>query len=458
VTRALSDADRDQLRRERLEADRRYNDALTALDASLLTEVPPAPPKVAPIDSALLTRVNDRWRVGDGHPELGAGWRARLGRFVWRIVGPVMQRQQHFNIAIVEHLNGSAAADRQARETLNAMNATLAEQLSANVRFQSRLIQFLQQVTAYVDTKDREHAAAVLADPHEQIRRIESALGAVQQRELVLKRELERAFPSAAVPPGDDRGARLQPSDDRSARLQPSGGGDRINAYKYLHFEQQFRGSEETITGRLAAYVPLFAAARDVLDVGCGRGEFLELLRAAGVTARGVELNHEMAEVCRARGLEVDERDCVSYLESLEDGALGGLFAGQVVEHLEPGYLMRFLELAYHKLRPGSKIVLETINVDYWSAFFGPYLRDITHVRPLPSSTLAFLLEASGFQRIDIRASAPVPESEKLQPLTARAALPDDTRPLVDAFNGNVEKLNAMLFTHFDYAAIGEKV
>ena len=165
-----------------------------------------------------------------------------------------------------------------------------------------------------------------------------------------------------------------------------------------------------------------------------------------------------MAEVCRARGLAVEEGDAVGYLERLPDGALGGLFAAQVVEHLEPAYLLRFLDLAYQKLRPGSKIVLETINVDCWSAFFGPYLRDITHVRPLPSETLRFLLEASGFQRVEIRASVPVPEHEKLQPLTARVDLPADVGPLVEAFNEHVARLNGMFFTHMDYAAVAEKL
>ena len=80
--------------------------------------------------------------------------------------------------------------------------------------------------------------------------------------------------------------------------------------------------------------------------------------------------------------------------------SLGGLFAAQVVEHLEPDYLMRFLDAAYHKLRPGSKIVLETINPACWFAFFSSYIRDITHVRPLHPDTLQYFLRASGFQKV----------------------------------------------------------
>ncbi|MGE5243993.1 MAG: class I SAM-dependent methyltransferase [Betaproteobacteria bacterium] len=453
-TRALGDADRERLRNERAEADRRYNDALTALDALVGAEPPSLPPPVAPPDEALVAPINERWRILPSAPDLGAGWRGRLGRLVWRIVGPIVDRQQTFNAALVEHLNRNIEGERRARETLNGTLTGLDAELASAVRFQSRLVQYLQQITAYVDTKDRESMAAMLADPHEQIRRVETALGLMQQQVAALKREFER---SASVQPGEDaaRGPDRagQPGQSAAAHHHES-----VNAYRYVGFEAQFRGSEREIAARLAAYASLFAGAREVLDVGCGRGELLERLRADGIEARGVELNHEMAEVCRERGLRVEEADAVSFLERLPDAALGGLFAAQVVEHLEPAYLTRFLDLAYRKLRPGSKIVLETINVDCWSAFFGPYLRDVTHVRPLPSATLRFLLEASGFQRIEIRASAPVPERDKLQPLTARVDLPADVRPLADAFNASVERLNGLLFTHLDYAAIGEKV
>src|SRR5262249_58246230 len=100
--------------------------------------------------------------------------------------------------------------------------------------------------------------------------------------------------------------------------------------------------------------------ASDVLDVGRGRGEFLDLRKARATPARGLDLNHEMVEVCRARGLDVAEADAVVYLEGLADGSLGGLFAAQVVEHLEPSCLLRLLDLAFHKLRPGAPILLDT--------------------------------------------------------------------------------------------------
>ena len=131
---------------------------------------------------------------------------------------------------------------------------------------------------------------------------------------------------------------------------------------------------------------------------------------------------------------------------------------------MQPDYLLQLLETAYHKLRPGSKIVLETINPACWFAFFESYIRDITHVRPLHPDTLKYLLIASGFQRIDTRYLVPYPDQSKLRPI---AVPPDGPKATGDGgalpelaltFNENVTKLNRLLFTHLDYAVIGERL
>ena len=194
-----------------------------------------------------------------------------------------------------------------------------------------------------------------------------------------------------------------------------------------------------------------------MLDVGCGRGEFLELLGESGISARGIDLNHEMAEQCRARGLDVTEADAVGYLSTLPDGSLGGIFAAQVVEHLRADYLLQFLELAFHKLRPGGLLVLETLNPACWIAFFESFIRDITHEWPLHPETLKYLVLASGFSRAEIQFRAPIPPQERLQAI----ALPPDANvavaDLVETFNANVDKLNARIYSHLDYAVIGTR-
>ena len=196
-----------------------------------------------------------------------------------------------------------------------------------------------------------------------------------------------------------------------------------------------------------------------MLDVGCGRGEFLDLLATKGIRARGLDLNHEMVEVCRARGLDVTEGDALGYLRTLPDESLGGLIAAQVVEHLEPAYLLQFLDEAQRALRPGSTLVLETINVACWLAFFESYIRDITHVRPLHPDTLKYLVTASGFVDVGVQFGASIDPANRLQPVSraARTAGDDALRSLADTFDGNVERLNRLMFTHLDYAVVARR-
>jgi O-antigen chain-terminating methyltransferase len=290
------------------------------------------------------------------------------------------------------------------------------------------------------------------------------ALGAatsiVQQQATMLKRELDRvaaatgpaAAPSASVP------AAAQPL----AGTSTLAGDASRESWKYPAFEAAFRGSEDDVRARLGTYLPLFSDASDVLDIGCGRGEFLELLREAGVSARGLDLNLEMVEMCRARGLEVTHGDALTHLRALPDESLGGLFAAQVVEHLPPDYLLAFLNEAQRVLRPGAPIALETINVACWYAFFQSYIRDITHSRPLHPETLQYLVTASGFTAAEIQFRVPVPQAERLRrsPALVQEAEGEDKEALLelaDVIDKNVDTLNNLLFTFLDYAVIARR-
>jgi SAM-dependent methyltransferase len=373
------------------------------------------------------------------------------------------------------------------KETVRALESTLAMVADDHRRFieyQTLLILYFQQITPYVDTKDRHVAGlmhglaaglSALGDEfqkrwewmvaHErryenQVNDVRTTLSVMQRAVQTMKREVEetqraRLKPSTTI---TEPTTTEQTHEAPTSQKPSTGAASSLDSYKYVGFEDQFRGSEHDIRERLMAYVPMFEGASDVLDVGCGRGEFLELLRERGVTARGVDVNDEMVAVCRERGLDATAADALSYLNSLPDGTLGGLFAAQVVEHLEPGYLMRFLESAYHKLRPGSKIVLETINPACWFAFFSSYIRDITHQRPLHPDTLQYLVRASGFQNVTVRYSAPYPNESKLQRIAAEEAESPAQAAMATVVNDNVTKLNSLLFTYLDYAAIGERM
>ena len=212
----------------------------------------------------------------------------------------------------------------------------------------------------------------------------------------------------------------------------------------------------------LREYVPIFQGKTEVVDIGCGRGELLAALKAAGIPARGVDTNREMVAVARERGLEAVQADALAYLTSAPDESIGGLVATQVVEYLEPPYLVRLLETAWPKLRPGAPIVLETINPACWLAFFSSYIRDFTHVRPVHPETLQYLLRASGFERIEVRYSAPVPDHVKMKTVDLPADVLTSSDPhdlalvrAVHVINTNAMVLNNLMFTHLDYAAVG---
>ena len=118
---------------------------------------------------------------------------------------------------------------------------------------------------------------------------------------------------------------------------------------------------------------------------------------------------------------------------------------------------MRLLDAALDKLRPGAPIVLETINPACWFAFFESYIRDLTHVRPVHHDTLKYLLIATGFQRVEISYRAPYPDADKLQALEHGGGAPTSLDDMIETLNANVEKINRLLFTYLDYAAIGRR-
>jgi SAM-dependent methyltransferase len=475
-----------RLGRERDEADRRYNEALTSLDTAVTRPLDVPDPSPA-FDDHQIDALNGAWNILPA-PPAASGVRGKLADFVWRIVSPYLQRQVTFNSWLVDHLNRNLAAAREAHQAAVEDVEAMRTHSSALAEFQSRLIQYLQQITLYVDTRDRASGggalvlnAAISGLAESVDKRAESisardlridarldalsatdehlrtAVGVVQQASLVLKREVARLSAAPGQPAAPASLATLSPTAPPVSSPSGQAFTPALDAYKYLAFEDRFRGSREDIRARMESYLPFFEAASDVLDVGCGRGEFVELLAGAGISARGIDLNHEMAEHCRARGLDVTEADAVGYLSSLPDGALGGVFAAQVVEHLQPAYLLSFLELAFHKLRPGGRLVLETLNPTCWVAFFESYIRDITHVWPLHPETLQFLVVASGFTTADIEYRSPVAEADKLQPVTVTAAVGPVLADLVDSFNVNVEKLNGRMFTFLDYAIIGSR-
>jgi 2-polyprenyl-3-methyl-5-hydroxy-6-metoxy-1,4-benzoquinol methylase len=214
---------------------------------------------------------------------------------------------------------------------------------------------------------------------------------------------------------------------------EPSGLG-----FDYGRFAERFRGSEEYVKAGQQIYLPYFRDRRNVLDLGCGRGEFLELLRTAGVPARGIDVSPESVARCRNKGLEVQAADLFAYLEQPESDC-DGIFCAQVVEHLAPERLPGFVRLAASRLERGGIIVIETPNPECLAIFASHYYLDPTHTRPVPHPLLIFYLEEFGIGGIEVKKLAPAAES-----MPSLASLPADFH---EAFFGGL-----------DYAVIGKKL
>ena len=207
----------------------------------------------------------------------------------------------------------------------------------------------------------------------------------------------------------------------------------------WLWFAERFRGSAEYVREKQRFYVPFFQGRGQVLDLGCGRGEFLELMREAGIAARGIDLSGECVALCRSKGLDAQKADLFTSLDALDDLSLDGVFSAQVVEHLPPERIPELIRLAASKLAPGGLLAIETPNPECLAALAMHFFLDPTHSRPVPSALVHFYMEEFGFGSIEVRRLSPAVES-----MPALASLPADFR---ECFFGGL-----------DYAIIGRKL
>jgi O-antigen chain-terminating methyltransferase len=240
----------------------------------------------------------------------------------------------------------------------------------------------------------------------------------------LLRQRTQIATPAASAPEGASA-----PAPAAAAPL----------AFDYSRFAERFRGPEEYVTAGQQIYLPCFEGCKNVLDIGCGRGEFLKTMRDAGVPAKGIELSAESAAVCRSQGLDAEVADVYPYLAALPEGSLDGIFCSQVVEHLPPERLPELIRLCARSLAPGGVIAIETPNPECLAIFATHFYLDPTHTRPVPHPLLIFYLEEFGVGNIEVRRLSPAKET-----MPSLNSLPEDFR---DAFFGAL-----------DYAVIGRKL
>jgi O-antigen chain-terminating methyltransferase len=209
--------------------------------------------------------------------------------------------------------------------------------------------------------------------------------------------------------------------------------------FDYGRFAERFRGTEEYVKAGQQLYLPYFRGCRNVLDIGCGRGEFLEMMQGAGIPAKGIDLDPESVATCRHKTLDAEVADLFVYLENLPEASLDGIFCSQVVEHLPPERLPEMIRLCASRLQRNGVIAIETPNPECLAIFATHFYLDPTHQRPAPHPLLAFYLEEFGVGNIEVRKLSPAAES-----MRSVKSLPEDFR---EAFFGGL-----------DYAITGKKL
>jgi 2-polyprenyl-3-methyl-5-hydroxy-6-metoxy-1,4-benzoquinol methylase len=384
-------------------------------------------------------------------PVLPAGAALRpIKAALLRVLRIVTRDQTTFNSALLDALRGTLLETEAALRDLALAPeaaARFAEQAVADLSVRlDREGQDLLASQRRLDAleKDRDRRFEALAREREQ----EAAARREEQKQLEDAREGLRMLrlewsslrsnlqnlSEGRAPTGGTTGTQA------SSAVRPD---DPLRAGLYADFEEHFRGSEAEIRERQAKDAARFRGAKGpVADLGCGRGEFLEAVKAEGLAGIGCDANPVMAARAKEKGLAVDAADLFAWLSARPDASLAGITAFQVIEHLPPAALFDLVELAVRKLAPEGRLLFETVNPESVYAMRWFWM-DLTHVRPVPAPSLAQLLTASGLREVTVDWRSPVPESEGLP-----EGLADDPR---------FAPIARLLFAPQDYAVTGVK-
>lgn len=221
--------------------------------------------------------------------------------------------------------------------------------------------------------------------------------------------------------------------------------------FDYIGFENQFRGSEEAIHEKQKIYLKYFAEQQNVVDIGCGRGEFLKLLKENNIDSFGVDVNEIMIKQCLDSGLQVKKMNALAFLRTSKDNSLGGIIMNQVIEHIPFNQLVEIVALAYAKLKPSAYFIAETINPQSLIVLTEAYFLDPTHDRMIHPHTMRFLLQQSGFVESTIEYLSPVDQSEYMTQKT------DSCPTIENQIDNSNDALNRLVFGYREYAVIGRK-
>jgi O-antigen chain-terminating methyltransferase len=332
---------------------------------------------------------------------LARSWLYVQTRFNWAVVDRIERLQDEVSGLRVDILrlraDSAAHADRSALRhaaALDALRDGLIDQVRALASQEAAGLEALRAPVAALGDRLTQLEAGLVAQQRlgDRLQHLEPLLAVQQRRVAWLLEELRHGMPRTGR---------------EAARLVAGSEPADLDAL-YASLEDSFRGSRSEIKERVRIYLPTVEEARaaagsdGILDLGCGRGEWLELVGEEGRSGRGVDLNRLFVEDCRRRGLNVVEADVLAFLPSVPDESLGVVTAFHLIEHLPFDAMLELMDESLRVLRPGGVAIFETPNPENVLVSAHDFHLDPTHRRPIPSALLTWLLNARGFSRVDL--------------------------------------------------------
>ncbi|HET8930386.1 MAG TPA: methyltransferase domain-containing protein, partial [Acidimicrobiales bacterium] len=367
---------------------------------------------------------------------------------------PVTSYQRVFNSRVLEALGTIAGLVRAQGSELHTLEPRLNRMNAAIATIDVAIDEVSEQVR---DLEDRFAAVEAVSEGADRLdpmgRRIElqSLLSRIQVLEAKIGRVRRSAESSAAADDGAGAGAARVAENTTAAMRAIDVGFDSDDARLYADLEDTFRGSRADVRALLEPYVvdvEAIGSTATVIDIGCGRGEWLEILRDHDVPAYGLDLNPLTVADCTERGLDAREGDAVAHLRDLPDDSVAAVTGFHIAEHLPLRDLLDLIEAALVALVPGGVLILETPNCTNLTVGASSFYLDPTHVKPLHPQLLEFLCRQRGFDAVEVRYLHPRKATQSERTLaTQRGSLPP----------GMLEEINWALFGPMDYAVIATK-
>jgi len=358
----------------------------------------------------------------------------RAKRLIARALDWHIREQVAFNRAAVNCINTAIEALRETNRVLAQLpriENEIQDLTESQATFRQRVQQVENNFRDLVKVQHAEFRGALDTSTVEIQQRLWDSLAQLRaDHEQLIHSELRVVRQRAATYTAPPR-----PASSAPAEMAEAADVD----FDYLRFAERFRGTEERVRRCQEVFVSRFEGCSNVVDLGCGRGEFLELMKEAGIPCRGVDGSEEFVAICRSKNLAAERADVFGYLAREADASLDGIFCSQVIEHLPPKRVPELVRLSAAKLKADGVLVIETPNPECLAIFGTHFYVDPTHTRPVPIQLLVFYLEEEGFGRIEIERLAPAEDS-----LPALADLPESVREA--------------LFGGLDYAAISRRL